>query len=66
MSKVSGRWVPKLLTKDQKTSRVTIVKEHSGRFNHDESKFFNCIVTGDEMWVHYVEHETKAQSKQWK
>ena len=28
--------------------------------------FWNYIVTGDEMWVHYAEPETKAQSKQWK
>ena len=27
---------------------------------------FYCIATGDEMWVHYAEPETKAQSKQWK
>jgi hypothetical protein len=26
----------------------------------------NRIITGDEMWVHYSELETKAQSKQWK
>ena len=32
-----------------------------GHFNHDENKFLNCIVTGDEMWVHYAEPETKAQ-----
>ena len=25
------------------------------RFNHDENRFLNCIVTGDEMWVHYAE-----------
>ena len=24
------------------------------------------IVTGDKVWVHYSEHKTKAQSKQWK
>ena len=49
MSKISARWVPKQLTVDQNASRVTIAKEHLGRFSHDESKFLNCIVTGDEM-----------------
>ena len=33
MSK-SARWVPKQLTEDQKASKVTIAKEHLGRFNH--------------------------------
>ena len=45
---------------------MTIGKENLGHFNHDENKVLNCIVTGDEMWVHYAEPETKAQSKQWK
>ena len=27
--------------------------------------FLNCIVTGDEIWVHYAKAETKPQSKQW-
>ena len=25
-----------------------------------------CVVTGDEMWVHSTEPETRAQSKRWK
>ena len=66
MSKVSARWVPKQLTEDQKASRVIIAKEHLGHFNHDESKFLNCTVTGDKIWVNYAQPETKAQSKQWK
>ena len=66
MSKVSARWVSKQLTEDQKASRLTIAKEHLGHLNQDECIFFNCIVTGDEMWLHYADPETKAQSKQWK
>ena len=42
-------WVPRQLTEDQKASRVTLVKEHLGHFNHDENVFLNCIVTGDEI-----------------
>ena len=40
--------------------------EHLGRFNHDGNNVLNWIVIGDEMWVHYAEPETKAQSKKWK
>ena len=43
-----------------------IAKEYLGHFNLDENKFLNRIVTWDEMWVHYAEPRTKAQSKQWK
>ena len=66
MSKVNARWVPKQLTEDQKASRMTLAKEHLAHFNHDENKFLKDFVIGDEIWVHYAEPETKAQSKQWK
>ena len=66
MSKINAKWVPKQLTKDKKASRMIIAKEHLKHFNNDKNKFLNCIVTGNEMWVHYAEPETKAQSKQWK
>jgi histone-lysine N-methyltransferase SETMAR len=66
MSKVSARWVPRQLSADQKATRVTNAKEHLSRFNRERDKFLNRIITGDEMWVHYSEPETKAQSKQWK
>ena len=45
---------------------MTTTKEHLGRFNHDENKVLHCIFTGDVMWVHYAEPETKVQSKLWK
>ena len=52
VSKTSAKWVLQQLTEDQKSSRVTIAKEHLGHFNHDENKFLNCFVTGDEMpWL---------------
>ena len=58
--------MPKQLTEVQKAARLTITKEHLGHFHHDESKFLNCIVIRDEMWVYYAEPETNAQSKRWK
>ena len=66
MSKICSMWVPKQLTKIQKASWVTIAKEQLGRFNHDKNYVLNCFVTGDDMWIHYAEPETKAQSQQWK
>ena len=45
---------------------MTIAKEHFARFNHDENKFLNCIVSVDEMLAHHAKPETKPQSKQWK
>ena len=54
MSKVSARWVPKQLTEDQNAFRGFIAKQYLERFNHDDNKFLNSIVTGDEIWVIYV------------
>ena len=68
----TARWVLKQLTEDQKASRLTIAKEYMRCFDHGkkqnkkETNFLNSILTWDEMWVHYAEPETKAQSKQWK
>ena len=41
------------------------IKRKFGHLNHNENKLLNFIVPGHEMWVHYAEFETKAQSKQW-
>ena len=49
MSKVSARWVPKQL------KQLTEDKK--------KNKFLNCIVTGDEMWVHYAEPKNKSSVK---
>ena len=66
MSKVIARLVLKQLIEDQKACRMTIAKDHLGHSNHNENQFLNFIDFGDEMWAHYAEPETKAQSKQWK
>ena len=39
MNKESASRVPKQLTGDQTTSRVTLVKEHFRRFKHDVNNF---------------------------
>ena len=44
---------------------MTLSKEHLGRLKNDENNFLNCIVTGDEVLIHYTKPKTKAQSKQW-
>jgi histone-lysine N-methyltransferase SETMAR len=49
MSKVSARWVPRHLSVDQKTTRVTNAKEHLSCFNREGDKFLNRIITGYEM-----------------
>lgn len=64
MSKVSARWVPRLLTPEQKLRRLEISQNHLETLNKD-SDFLTRIVTGDETWVHHWDPETKSESKQW-
>ncbi|XP_076039451.1 protein GVQW3-like [Oratosquilla oratoria] len=64
MSKVSARWVPRLLTPDQKKTRRTMSAENLELFEADPEDFMARFVTMDESWVHHYQPETKEQSKQ--
>lgn len=66
MTKVSARWVPKLLSTDQKRIRCNVSRENLAIFNADPEQFLQRFITMDETWVHHFEPETKEQSKQWK
>lgn len=66
MSKVSSRWVPRMLTPVQKHCRVQFSKENLELYETDPDNFLSRIVTGDETWVHHWDPETKQESMQWK
>ena len=65
-AQVSARWVPKLLTADQKRQRENMSRENLRLFEVDPDTFLKRFVTMDETWVHHFEPESKQQSKQWK
>ena len=65
MSRVSARWVPKLLTDEQKRRRVVVCRDLI-RSWQGERNYLSRIVTGDETWVYHHEPESKVQSSQWK
>lgn len=65
MKKLCARWVPRLLTVDNKQNRVTASKECLQLLNHNKTEFFRRFITCDETWVHYYTPETKVQSKEW-
>lgn len=66
MSRVCSRWVPRLLTNQMKVDRVTKAQEILDRYFHEGEAFLKRIVTGDEVWLHYYDPETKQQSSEWK
>ena len=65
MARVASKFVPRILTDEQKERRVEICQELLDRANADPD-FMETIVTGDETWVYGYDVETKAQSSQWK
>ena len=59
MSKVSARWVPRMLTAAQKQRRADVSKELLNEYRTDPDGFLGHIVTQDETWVHHFDPETK-------
>jgi histone-lysine N-methyltransferase SETMAR len=64
MHRVAAKFVPRLLTDEQKANRVTVSQELFDRSNADEN-FLKNVITGDETWVYGYDIETKAQSSRW-
>ena len=62
--RVSAKFVPRLLTNDQKENRVEIIQELLSNANGNEN-FLKNIITGDETQVYGYDVETKMQSSQW-
>lgn len=66
MKKLTARWVPRLLTVEQKQVRMNLSRECLARFQKNKTDFMRKFVTTDETWIHYHTPESKIQSKQWK
>ena len=64
MRRISARFVPWLLSDEQKTLRVFLCRELKQQAR-DDPIFISNIITGDETWVYGYDPETKQQSSQW-
>jgi hypothetical protein len=58
---VVSKFVPRLLTQDQRDSHVAICQELLDHATEDED-FLTRIITGNETWVYRYNVETKTQS----
>ena len=65
MRRVAAKFVPKLLSAEQKDLRVEVAQDLLDTTSTDP-EFLNTVITGDESWVYGYDPETKAQSSQWK
>ena len=62
LRKVCARWVPHLLTEEQKTQRLKCARELLKTYKGCNSH----LLTVDETWVHMFEPQRRADNKQWK
>jgi len=58
MHHVAAKFVPRILTADQKQQRVNICAELRLLASNDET-FLSRVFTGDESWVYGYDPETK-------
>ena len=65
MHRIAAMFVPRVLTQDQKHSRVAIWQELKETVINDPTLLLN-VITDDESIVYAYDPETKLQSSQWK
>jgi hypothetical protein len=58
MRRISARFVPRLLSDDQKALRVSVCRELKQQAR-DDPNFISNITTGDDTWVYGYDPETK-------
>lgn len=66
MSKVTTKWVPRLLTVDMRANRLECCEQLCEEFDAGPDDFIARIVTGDESWIHHFDPETQQEARQWK
>ena len=64
--KVCARWVPHLLTEEQKTQCLKCAWELLKTYKGCNSQVISNLLTGDETWVHMFEPQRRVDNKQWK
>ena len=61
MKRVSAKFVPQLLTEDQKNNRLNVCYDLREQVGND-SQILSNVVTGDETWCCGYDPETKQAS----
>ena len=64
MRRVTAKFVPHLLTAEQKDDRVSVSTDFRDRAQND-TNFMSSVIIGDECWVYGYDPETKQISFQW-
>ena len=65
MKRVAAKFIPRLLSEDQRANRLDVCHEMKDQLK-TEPDFLSKIITEDESWCYRYNPETKQQSSQWK
>lgn len=65
MRRIAARWIPHLLTEEQKRVRLETAKKLLKLYPKYDKKKFSDLITGDETWVHFFEPTRKVSNKIW-
>ena len=63
--KICARWVPHLLTDEQKQSQVRLASQVIEKYDKCDPHHLEEIVIGDETWIYHFQPDTKAKNKVW-
>jgi hypothetical protein len=61
---VCATWIPKKLRDDHKCIHLDIFSCHLAHYNKGDNNFLQWIVTGDGIWTHHYQPETKWKGMQ--
>jgi hypothetical protein len=64
MRRVTAKFVPRLLTAEQKDDHMSICTDLHDRAQNDPN-FMSSVNTGDKCWIYSYDPETKQMSSQW-
>ncbi|XP_025160565.1 histone-lysine N-methyltransferase SETMAR-like [Harpegnathos saltator] len=65
MRKLCAKWVPRVLTIDQKQQHFDDSEQCLAIFNRNKDEFFRRYITMDETWLHHYTPESNRQSAEW-
>jgi len=65
MRRVAAKFVPRLLTQEQKNTCLTLCQDLKNQIESDLN-FLSKVITGDESWCYEYDPETKQASSQQK
>ena len=65
LRKICARWVPHLLTDEQKQSQVRLASQVIEKYDKCDPCRLEEIVTGDETWMYHFQPDSKAKNKVW-